>query len=212
MSTCSIEGCGKPTRTRGYCNAHYLRYKKYGDPLCGGPSRPPRRSRINWLDRVALSHTSDDCLIFPFGNSAYPKVLTPGGQIAAHRYVCQKVHGPAPSPKHESAHSCGRGAEGCVSPQHVSWATRAENERDKVRHGTHNRGERNAQAKLTWAEVAEMRRLSGKLSQRKIGKMFGMSVAQTSKILRGESWRHQPTRSQSMPHGETIIQSLERSL
>ena len=25
--------CGKPTKGHGYCNAHYIRWKKYGDPL-----------------------------------------------------------------------------------------------------------------------------------------------------------------------------------
>ena len=32
---CLIEGCGKPVRNRGYCNAHYLRLKRNGDPLAG---------------------------------------------------------------------------------------------------------------------------------------------------------------------------------
>lgn len=30
-STCTI--CGKPMKGHGYCNAHYIRWKKFGDPL-----------------------------------------------------------------------------------------------------------------------------------------------------------------------------------
>ena len=30
---CSIEGCTNPFRCKGFCNAHYLRWRKYGDPL-----------------------------------------------------------------------------------------------------------------------------------------------------------------------------------
>lgn len=30
---CSIEGCESPRRKNGYCNAHNLRFKRYGDPL-----------------------------------------------------------------------------------------------------------------------------------------------------------------------------------
>lgn len=30
---CSIEGCGKPSSKRCYCNVHYLRWKRHGDPL-----------------------------------------------------------------------------------------------------------------------------------------------------------------------------------
>lgn|SRR5690606_19847350 len=29
---CSVEGCGKPSNIRGYCNKHYLRVVRHGDP------------------------------------------------------------------------------------------------------------------------------------------------------------------------------------
>lgn len=34
---CSIEGCGRPVRQRGWCNRHYLRWQRHGDPLAGRP-------------------------------------------------------------------------------------------------------------------------------------------------------------------------------
>lgn len=30
---CSIENCEKPSSKRGYCNAHYIRFRRHGDPL-----------------------------------------------------------------------------------------------------------------------------------------------------------------------------------
>lgn len=30
---CCIEGCGNPACKRGYCNAHYIRLRRHGDPL-----------------------------------------------------------------------------------------------------------------------------------------------------------------------------------
>jgi 5-methylcytosine-specific restriction endonuclease McrA len=30
---CLIEGCGKPTKARGLCNAHWIRLRRHGDPL-----------------------------------------------------------------------------------------------------------------------------------------------------------------------------------
>src|SRR5690606_9617480 len=39
---CSIEGCNRPHRTRGWCDAHYTRWRKHGDPLAGGPIRTSR--------------------------------------------------------------------------------------------------------------------------------------------------------------------------
>ena len=30
---CSIDGCERPAATRGWCNAHYIRWRRSGDPL-----------------------------------------------------------------------------------------------------------------------------------------------------------------------------------
>lgn len=30
--TCSVEGCEKPTVTRGWCQMHYVRWRRHGDP------------------------------------------------------------------------------------------------------------------------------------------------------------------------------------
>jgi hypothetical protein len=37
--TCSIEGCSDPSRSRGWCRGHYMRWRRYGDPV-GKPSGP----------------------------------------------------------------------------------------------------------------------------------------------------------------------------
>ncbi len=48
------------------------------------------------------------------------------------------------------------------------------------------RGERNGFAKLTDAQVAEIRSLDGLLSHAKIGGRFGVSQAHVSRIIRGD--------------------------
>jgi hypothetical protein len=32
-NNCTVAGCGSPVRTRGWCQRHYLRWLKYGNPL-----------------------------------------------------------------------------------------------------------------------------------------------------------------------------------
>jgi hypothetical protein len=37
--TCQIEGCEQPSDRRGWCNRHYIRWRRHGDPLGGGPEK-----------------------------------------------------------------------------------------------------------------------------------------------------------------------------
>jgi hypothetical protein len=32
---CSVEGCGKPVKARGWCAMHWNRWKRHGDPSLG---------------------------------------------------------------------------------------------------------------------------------------------------------------------------------
>lgn len=40
---CSIADCGKPVARKGYCNGHYLKLRRYGDPLGGSWSWGQKR-------------------------------------------------------------------------------------------------------------------------------------------------------------------------
>ena len=40
---CSVEDCSSAHTARGFCHAHYKRFKKHGSPTAGGPFRPRRR-------------------------------------------------------------------------------------------------------------------------------------------------------------------------
>lgn len=43
--SCSIDGCEKPVLARGWCSAHWTRWKRHGDPLGGGTPRQPLGDR-----------------------------------------------------------------------------------------------------------------------------------------------------------------------
>ena len=184
---CSIEGCGKPHEARGWCKRHYLRWKRHGNPNSG---RTAKGAPLAWLRSVALVHDGDECLFWPFSRDTggRGRLAINGKDLIASRLVCSMSHGDAPSDIHQATHSCGKGHLGCVNPKHLRWATNAENQADRVVHGTSNRGERCAAAKLTEADVLWIRKTKGTLLQREIASMLGVSQATVSEAMNGKCW------------------------
>lgn len=75
--------------------------------------------------------------------------------------------------------------------ENLSWGTKAENEEDRRRHGKTRRGELHGFAKLSEAQVAEIkRRLIRGDRQVDIARDFGVIQAHVSRIKRGIVWNH----------------------
>jgi hypothetical protein len=70
-------------------------------------------------------------------------------------------------------HRCDNPA--CVEPAHLFLGTIADNNADRHAKGRDARGEANGQAKLSEHDVERIRALKGQLSQRAIGKIFGVT-------------------------------------
>lgn len=185
---CSVDGCGKPANgKRGMCNAHYLRWYRHGDPL-GGLARAGWGEPSAWL-RLHVSHSGEECLIWPFargrdGRGRIQREASP----QAHRAMCILAHGEPPTGRHEAAHSCGMGHEGCVNPQHLYWALPVENAADRWKHGTQVHGEASRCAKLTRHDVKAIRALRGAATHAEIGDRFGVHGETIGDIYRGKSW------------------------
>ncbi len=186
MSVCSITGCGLPHLARGYCSAHYTRWRKHGDPLAG---RAAHGVSQQWLmDRKDWSGT--ECLIWPFGRDDYGYGMSKqnGKAERAHVTMCTYAHGPRPSDSHQAAHSCGNGKDGCVNPNHLRWATAKENGDDRVLHGTTVRGDAHFSARLSQADVIAIREMGNKVSRKRIAQMYGISTSHAGAIQRRKFW------------------------
>jgi hypothetical protein len=169
---------------------HYCRWTAHGDPT----AKPPRKAR-RFYQEVVLTDTrgpNDPCLIWPFATDrrGYGQIRIDDRLRTVSNLICRQVHGEPPSPDHESAHSCDRGQEGCVTLSHVSWKTHAENMAEMAERGRSNRGERSPTAKLTEADVREIRALRGKMKGYKIAEKFGMDGSHISAIQRRKVWKH----------------------
>lgn len=138
--------------------------------------------------QFALAWKQDKCLIWPHGRfkAGYGAVWDGSQNVCCHVLVCEAVNGPKPTPKHEAAHSCGQGHAGCIAPLHLSWKTPAENEADKLLHGTSNRGERQGSSKLNRADVVAIR--ASTETQNILGARYGVSRQHIGKIQQGDRW------------------------
>jgi hypothetical protein len=133
-SLCSIPGCGKPAIKRGWCSAHYQRWRTYGDP--NYTVRTPKGVPLQWLfDHLAYDEPG--CLVWPFArySDGSGHVIYEGNHTGAARVVCTLVNGPAPTEVSEAKLSCGPRSSGCCHPKHVYWAEPVGNFADPIQGG-----------------------------------------------------------------------------
>lgn len=151
---------------------------------------------LAWL-KAHVDYRRGDCLKYPFGlnTDGYGQLGHEGKVRKAHRVMCELAHGPAPSPDHEAAHSCGRGHQGCINPRHLSWKTRSGNQRDRRKHGTHGNGNKDGpRHKLTEIEVGDIRRRVATETRLSLAKEFDVTVSMITKIKNGTNWADGRTR------------------
>lgn len=194
---CEIPNCGKTHLAHGLCRSHYMRKIRHGDPLAG---RTADGVPIEHLRAVLSDRSSKGCVIWPYGRDSdgYGQIWKDGRVQRVHRIVCEEANGAPATPELQAAHSCGNGHEGCCNPAHLRWATPAENQADRLVHGTSYRGRRNGPSKLprTRAVLDESsvrvirQKLADGNSCRSLANVYGVSSMTISKIGRRVLWAH----------------------
>lgn len=150
--------------------------------------RARRGAPVEWLlDQDDL--TGDECRLWPFGQThGYGSLRYEGRTWHAHRLICMLVHGQPDAGQTDVAHSCGNRL--CCNPLHLRHATASENQRDKISHGTSQRGEQNSSAKLTEGAVRQIKAAIGARSMRELAVDYGVSINAISLIAKGVNWAH----------------------
>jgi hypothetical protein len=189
MRGCSVEGCDRPHDAKGLCTIHYQRWLRHGVPT-DEPKIAPAGAPLRFIDEVAIRWQANECLYWPFHRKGgYARLsLNHGLGQNVCRIICERVHGPPPSPSHHAAHSCGNGHLGCVNPRHLSWLTPKQNGEDRRGHTRMRRGQTHFWTKLTEGQVRTIRSLEGTMKQSEMAPRFGVKTDTISCILRGRSW------------------------
>lgn len=203
---CTFNPCLEPVWMDGYCRFHRSQIE-YGTNLSPQPMH-----KIMWLvsvaDGIDPGRDEHGCIVWPFSRN-------PGGYgfvsrrfngkmsgTNASRLLCELIHGVPPDDGQvwEAAHECGRGRQACVTPEHLTWKTRSENEADKVRHDTIAHGARNPNARLTEDKVREI--LLDDRKAEEIAVDYGVTRVSVSRIKRGGAWRR--VYDQVIAEGHTV--------
>ena len=109
-----------------------------------------------------------------------------------HRLVLEAFRGPCPSGM-EALH--GNNDRADASLVNLAWGTPARNQGDRARDHTTNRGEKCANAKLTWEEVCTIREALAAddcPSLSVLSERFGVGPSTLSKIRLGKRWAYPP--------------------
>jgi hypothetical protein len=54
-ATCKIEGCDKPRKSGGWCDMHYQRWVRHGDPMVTLYLQPPKICAVDGCDRIVAA-------------------------------------------------------------------------------------------------------------------------------------------------------------
>jgi hypothetical protein len=140
--------------------------------------------RVKWFQRGCV-------LAIKIDPAGYSTVLK--GKLV-HRLVMAAFRG-SPPDGYEVAHNDGnRGNNKLVN---LRYDTPLGNQHDRIAHGTHLRGPRNPNAKLTPQDVLVIRSIKGE-TQTAIGKRFGVTKGCVQGIVSRDSWAWLADRENSL--------------
>lgn len=181
-------GCGERTKIAGWTDraGGYVK----GQPrrfLKGHTGRTPGVPLRGYV--VEDRGHDTPCWIWALSGVRYGSVKRNGKSIGAHCNAWIEAQGPIPDGLYV-LHRCDQPP--CVNPDHLFLGTALDNMQDRAAKGRAPVGARHPNAKVTWEQVDEMRRLAAAgASRRTLGKAFGISDVAAGNIIYGRTWREE---------------------
>jgi hypothetical protein len=76
--------------------------------------------------------------------------------------------------------------------ENLRWDTPSNNQKDRIKHGTYQYGEKNPSAKLSKNDVLDIREMyaTGKYTQREIARMYHINYVTVFDIVHRVNWKH----------------------
>jgi len=185
-------GCGQPTAIAKKPNRRYGHLK--GKPVRwvnGHNTSRPLADRF-WK-KVDLSVGLDACCLFSgsIDSGGYGQISVNGRTVGAHVVSWDLSHPGEPIPPGQWVlHRCD--VRVCVRPDHLFLGPPPANVADMVAKGRQAHGERQGSAKLTEAQVREIRRVHAEegLGYHRLASRFSVGKTTVRAIILGRTWKH----------------------
>lgn len=119
------------------------------------------------------------------GGPGYPIINLCGRTTYVHSLVLEAFVGPRPH-RHEACHENGIRTDNRLA--NLRWDTPQANQMDRARHGTSNRGEQCAVAKLTAEQAREIYQSRERGCE--LAKRYGVTQQTICNLRKGRTWTH----------------------
>lgn len=139
--------------------------------------------------RGLIGHVGDACIQWPLcrDNHGYGQLGHEQVSYKAHKLLCEMIHGPAPSKDHQASHTCNKGHEGCVNPNHIIWETRRDNHLRRRENGTAATNKHGPTGKTSLLDACLILALEGVVTQETLADRFGISKPTVRNIFKGKT-------------------------
>jgi HNH endonuclease len=190
VALCQHPTCDLPARSAGWCQKHYTRIRRHGDP--DHVRYPPLAQRL-WakVDR----HGPDECWEWQGhrDRGGYGQITDGKKSRRVHQVAWETTRGPIPAGLHV-LHSCDNPP--CCNPAHLYLGDNAQNVGDRVarRRSANLRGTEHGRAMVTEKNVLAIRAryARGGTTYPELASIYGVSSQAIAAIVSRRTWRHLP--------------------
>ena len=132
---------------------------------------------------------SNGCLEWTgaLNEAGYARLSVEGRNVRVHRLNWELTHGAIPDGMFV-CHRCDNPK--CVDPDHLFLGTNQDNVTDMMTKGRGSVGERQGNAKLSLADVRNIRGLPTSMTHKEVADIYQISFQHVSRIRHGVNWNH----------------------